>query len=118
MINFTINQFVYLFIFVFCGIIFAIIYQAFSVLLLKKYQKILIKNVFIALFYAFFTIFFTFLIIFFNFGKYNFALISAYIFGFILTRAMSNQSVVFLQNKWYNHVIKLKNKNESKSKQN
>lgn len=93
--------------FLFSGIILGLISQMFFTLTLKKYQKIYLKIIFDAIFYTFFSIIFCFLINFFNFGQYSFALILAYVLGYIWIKNIDKNLIVFLETKWYNITSKI-----------
>jgi len=116
----TINQFNCFLIFLFFGIIFNLIYNLFSILILKKYQKKLKIIIFDTIFYSFFSIFLIFLINFLNYGKFSFSILAATIIGFLLNNMLTKNLVVFLENKWYTLYNKLfpkgANHNATKSK--
>jgi len=116
----TINQFNCFLIFLFFGIIFNLIYNLFSILILKKYQKKLKIIIFDSVFYSFLSIFLIFLINFLNFGKLSFSILLAFILGFISSNMLTKKSVVFFENKWYTTFNKIFPKGEkhnaSKSK--
>lgn len=118
MIFSTTNQLNCFLLFIFFGFIFGIFFQLFSILFLKKYQKIFQKIIFEGIFYTFFSIFYVFLINFFNFGKISYVLILGYLIGFLWCKKVSNNLVVFLQNKWYNVLNIRRNKNGTKQKTN
>ncbi len=117
MIFSTTNQLNCFFIFIFFGLIFGLFFQLFSILFLKKYQKIFQKIIFEGIFYTFFSFFYIFLINFFNFGKISYVLIFAILVGFLWCKKLTNNLVVFLQNKWYNVLTKRK-KNGTKKQAN
>lgn len=106
MIFSSLNQVNCFLLFLFRGIILGFISQIFFTLTLKKYQKIYLKIIFETLFYTFFSVFFCFLINFFNFGQYSFALILAYILGYIWIKNIDKNLFVFLETKWYNTINK------------
>ena len=112
MIFFTLNQFNCFLIFIFFGIILNLIYNLFSILFLKNFQKKLKIIIFDTIFYSFFNIFLIFLINFLNFGKPSFTLLTSSYLGFYLTKRLYINLVVFLEKKWYTIV----NKNYSKRK--
>ena len=116
----TINQFNCFLIFLFFGIIFNLIYNLFSILILKKYQKKLKIIIFDAIFYSFLSIFLIFLINFLNFGKLSFSILFAFVLGFYLSNILTKKLVVFLIEKWYTAYNKIFPKGErhnaSKSK--
>ena len=120
MIFYTKNQFNCFLIFLFFGIIFNLIYNLFSILILKKYQKKLKIIIFDSVFYSFLSIFLIFLINFLNFGKLSLVILLAFILGFITSNMLTKKLVVFFQNKWYNILNKIFPKGEkhnaSKSK--
>ena len=97
----TINQFNCFLIFLFFGIIFNLIYNLFSILIFKKYQKKLKIIIFDTIFYGLLSIFLIFLINFLNFGKLSFSILLAFILGFISSNILTKNLVVFFQNKWY-----------------
>ena len=103
MIFSTQNQLNCFILFIFCGFIAGIIFNVFSFLFLKKYQKIFQKIIFDGIFYAFFSIFYVFLINFFNFGKISLVLIFGYVMGFIWAIKVLSKLVVFFSDKCYNH---------------
>ena len=104
MIFSTLNQFNCFLLFLFFGVLFGFLYQAFSVLFLKKYQKIFQKIIFEGIFYTFFAIFYVFFINFYNFGEFSLSLILAMILGYLWIIMLSKKLVAFLQNKWYNAI--------------
>ena len=112
MIFFTLNQFNCFLIFIFFGIILNLIYNLFSILFLKNFQKKLKIIIFDTVFYSFFNIFLIFLINFLNFGNLSFTLLASSYLGFYLTKRLCKNLVVFLEKKWYTIV----NKNYSKRK--
>lgn len=116
MIFSTFNQLNCFLIFIFFGALFGCFANVIFVIFLKEYQKNALKIIFDAIFYSFFAILFIFLINIFNFGKYSFVLLIAIILGFLFIQEVSKNLVVFLQNKWYNLLkkIKLKRKDERK----
>lgn len=120
MIFSTLKQFNCFLIFIFFGIICCLIYNIFSIIFLKNFQKKSKNIAFDTFFYGFFNIFLVFLINLFNFGKFSFALIFAFYIGFLLNKFMFNKLVVFFENKWYNLLTRLFPKGEkhnaSKSK--
>lgn len=115
MIFSTLNQINCFILFLFFGFIFGIFFQIFSVLFLKKYQKIFQKIVFEGIFYTIFLTFLVFLLNFYNFGQFSLTLLAGYILGFLWLKKLTNNLVVFLENKWYNNIHKEK-KNGRKSK--
>ena len=108
MIFSTFNQLNCFLLFLYFGIILGLISKIFFILFLNKFQKIIIKNIIFAIFYTFFSIFFVFLINFYNLGQFSYALILAYILGFLWFNFLSKNLVVFLENKWYTIIRKLK----------
>lgn len=107
MIFSTFNQINVFLIFLFNGIVFSIIFNLFSVFFLKFHQKTIQKCIFECIFYSFFGILFIFSINYFNFGEYSLILILAQIMAHVWTSKTINKSIVKLENKWYNHVMKL-----------
>ncbi len=116
MIFITNNQLNCFLVFLFFGLICGIAYQFFCVLFLKKYQKNIIKTIFDGIFCAFFCIFYIFLINIFNFGKFPLALALAFLLGFLWIKKLLCNLVVFLQNKWYNCIKRIKNHEKSINK--
>lgn len=114
MIFSTLNQLNCFILFLFCGIILGIFYLIFSILFLKKHQKIFQKIIFEGIFYTFFSIFYVFLINFFNFGKISYVLIIGYILGFLWIKKVLQNLVVFLTNKWYNYLNAKKGKHNGR----
>jgi len=116
----TINQFNCFLIFLFFGIIFNLIYNLFSILILKKYQKKLKIIIFDTIFYSFLSMFLIFLINFLNFGKLSLVVLLAFVLGFISLNILTKNLVVFFENKWYTIINKIFPKGEkhnaSKSK--
>ena len=108
MIFSTLNQFNCFLLFLFFGIFLGFIYCIFSILLLKKYQKIFQKIIFEGIFYTFFSIFYVFLINFYNFGKISYVLIFAFLCGYCWAKKLLKDLVVFFENKWYNYIKKKK----------
>ena len=108
MIFSTLNQLNCFLLFIFFGLIFVFFYNFASILFLKKYQKIFQKIIFDSVFFSFFSIFYVFLINFYNFGIFSITLILGYLFGFLWLKNLSKNLVVFLQEKWYNSLIKRK----------
>lgn len=117
MIFITNNQLNCFLLFLFFGIVAGFLYQIFCVIFLKNYQKIYLKSIFNGIFCIFFGIFYVILINFYNFGKYPLALLAAFLVGFFWIKKLMFNLVVFLQNKWYNCVKRLK-KNEKSTNQN
>lgn len=121
MIFSTFNQVNCFLIFLFFGIIIGLISKLFFTLILKNYQKIIIKNIFYTVFYTFFSIFFVFLINYYNLGQFNYALIISYLLGYFYFLYISKNLFAFLENKWYNMIIKFKpfrNKKNESNKEN
>ncbi len=117
MIFITLNQLNCFLLFLFFGIILGFVYQIFSVIFLKNFQKIYLKSIFNGIFCAFFGIFYVFFINFYNFGKYPPALLFAFLLGIFWVKKLCAKSVVFLQNKWYN-LFKRLTKNEKSTHKN
>lgn len=115
MIFATNNQLNCFILFIFFGLILGGIFQLLSIIFFKKYQKNWEKIVFESIFYTFFCIFFVILSNIFNFGLFSFALVLAYLIGFIWTNKLSAKLVGKIQNKWYNF-LKGKAKNEKERK--
>ena len=100
----TQNQLNSLMIFSFAGIViglFSIIYFLFFTVI---FQKKLIKNIIIAVFYAFFSIIFVILINLFNFGTFSLSLLASFISGLLLIRFSLKNLVVILEKKWYTKI--------------
>lgn len=97
-------------IFIFFGIISGLIYSFFCVLFLKKYQKKLIKLLFLSIIYSFFSIFFIFLINFFNFGKFSLTLFLSHLTGFSTTVLLLRKLVVIFEKLWYNKINEIFNR--------
>ena len=116
MIFSTLNQLNCFLLFIFCGIIFGIIYSFFSIIFLKKYQKIFQKIIFEGIFYTFFSIFYVILINLYNFGKISYVLIFGYILGFLWIKKLLKNSVVFFNNKWYNYLNTKKDLNNGRKR--
>lgn len=103
-------------VFLFFGIIIGFINLIFSILFLKKYQKKFLNCIFDVFFYTFLSIFFIFLINIFNFGEFSFALILAFLLGFIWIKKACKNLFAFLSKKWYNVFIKLKSNKKHNEK--
>ena len=115
MIFATQNQIYCFLIFIFFGLIFALIAQFFNVLFLINYQKIFVKIVFDSIFYGFFSIFLVFLLNIFNFGKFTPTLIFACLLGFGWMKKLTQNLVALFENKWYNFIVsQLKRKQNGK----
>jgi len=117
----SLNQIKIVLPFIFCSIIFAIIYNFFRILFTLNLGKKLKKIIFDCIFYSFLAIFFNFLLNFYNFGIFSLFLFLIFIFIFLSVSKLLNKSVVFLEKKWYNTIntffIGGRKKNE-KSKRN
>lgn len=120
----TQNQLYCFFIFLFFGIVLGIISIIYFLFTLLNFQKKLLKNIFLTVFYAIFSVFFVFFINFFNFGKFEVAPLIAYLIGFIWIKTLFKNLLVILENKWYNTLKKIfktklrKQKNNEISKKN
>lgn len=117
MIFSTQNQLTCILIFIFFGITLGLFFSLCKIIFLEKYQKKLIKTIFLTLFYCNFVTFFIFLLNFFNYGKQSLSLICSYLLGFVLINHLLKKSVVIFQNLWYNILKKTfckKSKKEQK----
>ena len=113
----TQNQIYCFFIFIFFGIILGLISILFFSFTLIKFQKNLIKTIFLTIFYSIFAIFFVILLNFFNFGKFNIVPLFAYIIGFLWIKQLLKNLLVIFQNKWYNIFNKFLTKFKKSRKQ-
>lgn len=106
MIFSTLNQANLVLIISFCGIISGFIFHVFSTLLLKNFQKNLIKNIINAIFYTFLCVFYVFLINFLNFGKFSYTLLFAYVGGILLIYYQIKKPLEIFETMWYNKINK------------
>lgn len=95
-------------IFLFYGIICGLAFSFFQAIMLRKYQKKIIKFIFDIVFYAFLSIFYVFLINFYNLGKFSFVLLLCFISSISITKYVLKNLLVILEKKCYNIFIKLK----------
>lgn len=115
MIFSTFNQVNIFLIFLFLGIIFGIVFLLFNILFLHKFLKNIKKIIINCIFYMFFSCIFVFFLNIFNFGDLNIFLILIYIVGFLWSKKVFENSLVFLKNKCYTKNIKeVTNTGESK----
>ena len=117
MIFSTQNQIPNCFIFLFFGIVFYLFYSAIKIAFLIKNNKILAKNIINLIFFAIFSIFFVILLNIFNLGYFSFALLLCFCLGGFSCQKLTNNLVVFLQNKWYNVINKIKRKEKCNQKE-
>lgn len=119
MIFSTFNQLNCFLIFIFLGIICAVVFDLFSIIFLKKYQKNFLKLLFDTIIYGFFSVIFIIFENIFNFGIFSLSLVLAFLIGFIFTCHLNIKLVVFLEDKWYNVINKKhrESNGESKSKE-
>ena len=115
MIFLTVNQLTCFLLFLFLGIIFALIFNLIKIIFCFNFLKNITKNIFKCVFFSIFAIIFIFFINFFNFGKISISLLLGTILGYVWFDKLATNSVVFLQNKWYNTV---KHKDKKKIKTN
>lgn len=116
MIFVSFNQFNCFLIFIFLGVIFALIYEFLDLIFLIKKQKKFLKIIFEGIFYAFFSIFFVIFLNFYNFGKFSLPLVLAVLIGYFWIKILCLKLFVFLQTKWYNIVNKIYNKGRQNGK--
>ena len=110
MIFLTVNQLNCFLLFLFLGIIYLI-----KIIFCFNFLKNITKNILKCVFFSIFAIIFIFFINFFNFGKMSISLLLGTILGYVWFDKLATNSVVFLQNKWYNTV---KHKDKKKIKTN
>ena len=116
MIFSTQNQLNCAIIFLFFALIAGLVFNFIQTILLIKYKKIFIKNIFYCVFYAFFCIFFIFLLNFFNFGKFSLLLLLVFLMGFNWALKLVKKTFVIFENMWYNTIKKIKQKHKTKEK--
>lgn len=102
MIFSSLNQVNCFLVFLFFGFIFGFILNLSNEIFFKKIKKNYIKTIFLTIFYGIFAIFFVFLKNFFNFGIFSFAILIAYLLGFLLSKKMIKILVEFFFLKCYN----------------
>ena len=110
MIFSTFNQLNCFLVFLFFGLILGLISKLIFIIFSKNFQKIIVKNIIYTIFYSIFSIFFVILINLYNLVQHSYALIIAYLLGYLWFNYLSKNLVVFLENKWYNIIIKIKSK--------
>ena len=114
MIFSTFNQLNNFLIFIFVGLLMAFFYSILEICFLINFKKKLKNIIFNSVFYIFFAVLFVILLNIFNFGKFNISLLLATIGGYVWFRNASKNLVVFLKNKWYNTLNRLKRKTNAK----
>ena len=115
MIFSSLNQLNCFLIFLFLGFLCSFIFNMFFVIFCINFSKNFKKTIFKTIFFSIFSIIFIFFINFFNFGKMSISLLLGTILGYVWFDKLATNSVVFLQNKWYNTV---KHKDKKKIKTN
>lgn len=114
MIFISFNQLQILFIFIFLGLFFGLVFNIIKTIFLLNFSKNIKKTLILSVFYTIFSCFYIIFINIFNFGILNIILLLAYIFGFLWSKKLLVNLVVFYENKWYNVITKVKAKRKDK----
>jgi len=107
MIFSTFNQLNCFLIFFVLGLFLGILYSIINILFLSKKLKKYQKNILNCVFFSLFSFIFIVFLHIFNFGVFKLSLFLVSILAFLWIKILLANLVVFLENKWYNVLIKL-----------